>query len=370
MASIHLLFIPSLLTALWAFYFKIKERNYKDTILLALLALAAYVNGVLVYQMIVKEVTPGGAMLQMLAAATIVPNIYVYFARKIGTRISNIPAITAMWACVPFCFIPNIIIYNPFEPLIYPETGIAPFTIYVLSHGEKVFYMGIGDLIVTIQTCIAVFRISMFMRLLRQHKLQLNRKIYALAFFWAATVAFIVTLTAMPYEYLSTSMGMWCYYGAYSLLILTMNFLIALHYDDYPVETEHGEVVEDLDVYVESQFGAMASELRYKVEKEELFRDSSLSSERMIEILGTNRTYFSRMMSKEIGMTFSEYLNSLRFEQVQKLLKDHSLTMGEIAIKCGFNDSNYMGRKFKEKFGVTPSAWRKGNNAEGQQEKD
>lgn len=360
---IFLLILPTIASTAWVLYTKIKENKYYDLSLLALLALAVSSNAILMYQIILGNTAIILQMLQMVAAVSVIPLNYMYFARQVGTRMSNKPAIIQMWASTLLIFIPNIVLYNPFEPFVYPETGIIPFLIYFISHGEKVFSINTGDFATIVQTVIVVSRIVSLLLLLQRNNLHFNRKVYTLCAFWAVTIIFIIVLTSFAYEDLRTPLGMWFYYGFYSLLIITMNILIALHYDEYPIETEQGEVVEDVKVYVDHQFGAMAHSMRHMVKEGKLFLDPHFSTEQMIEKLGTNRTYFATMMTQEFGMTFSEYLSGLRFDAVKNMLKDTSLTMVDIATRCGFSDSNYMSRKFKERYGMTPSAWRK-NNAE------
>lgn len=354
-----LLLIPIVLTEVWAFYTKVKERKYYDIKVLSLLTTAVAVNVVLVYETIHGDVSVWEQMLQMAASVTIVPLTYLYFARQVGTQESNRYAMSLMWLFGILAFIPNIIIYNPFEPFVLPDADIKPYVVYFISHGEKSFYIGTADLMIMLQTIVGIHRIASFMRLLKRHNLHLNRKVYVFGIYWAVTIVFIFIMSNMLYEDLRTPAGQWFYYSMYSLLIVSMNVLIAMHYDNYPIESEQGEVVENLTTYLQSQFGVMANKVRHIVETERLFRDPHFSSERMIEMLGTNRTYFAKMMTTEFGMTFSEYLNSLRYACVKELLKDSSLSMTEIAVKSGYNDSNYMSRKFKEKEGVTPSAWRK-----------
>lgn len=65
--------------------------------------------------------------------------------------------------------------------------------------------------------------------------------------------------------------------------------------------------------------------------------------------------HFSRMFKKETGFGFCKYLNSIRLQQAEKLLKEtKSPSITKIAAECGFDDSNYFSKKFKEMYGVSP----------------
>lgn len=62
-------------------------------------------------------------------------------------------------------------------------------------------------------------------------------------------------------------------------------------------------------------------------------------------------TYLSRLFQKEADLRFNEYLNYIRLEKAKSMLKRHDVKVKDVARKCGFNDSNYFCRLFKEKNG-------------------
>lgn len=65
--------------------------------------------------------------------------------------------------------------------------------------------------------------------------------------------------------------------------------------------------------------------------------------------------HFSRMFKKETGFGFCKYLNSVRLQQAEKLLRESDKpNITKIAAQCGYDDSNYFSKKFKEMYGVSP----------------
>ena len=58
-------------------------------------------------------------------------------------------------------------------------------------------------------------------------------------------------------------------------------------------------------------------------------------------------------------MRFAEFLSDLRLRRAQELLKNNELTINDIAQRCGYSDIAYFSRCFKNRFGVSPSRWRK-----------
>lgn len=72
-----------------------------------------------------------------------------------------------------------------------------------------------------------------------------------------------------------------------------------------------------------------------------------------------NATYFSRKFKQITGFAFKEYLNNIRIKEAIALLLETDDSITEIALKCGYNDSNYFGDVFKKIKGVSPYQYRK-----------
>lgn len=92
--------------------------------------------------------------------------------------------------------------------------------------------------------------------------------------------------------------------------------------------------------------------------KENFSSDITLSS--LAGKFSVSPEHFSRLFKKETGLGFSKYLNSLRLQYAEQLLrssKGHSIT--QIAEICGFEDSNYFSKKFKEVYGNSPKKMQK-----------
>ena len=97
--------------------------------------------------------------------------------------------------------------------------------------------------------------------------------------------------------------------------------------------------------------------------REKLFLDPAFDRQAAID-------YF-RLSKERIGAAFSQgsdyasisdFINEYRLEYAVNLLNDQpSLSVSQVAQACGFSDANYFGRKFKARFGLTPSQYRAGN---------
>lgn len=82
--------------------------------------------------------------------------------------------------------------------------------------------------------------------------------------------------------------------------------------------------------------------------------------------IGTNRTYLSEFLNKEINTTFYDYVNNLRLEYAEHLLSlsdsEKNLTLEEVMGKAGFNSLSTFRRAFQKRYGVSPSKYRRRKN--------
>ena len=79
----------------------------------------------------------------------------------------------------------------------------------------------------------------------------------------------------------------------------------------------------------------------------------------LADLLGVNANYLGGVLRKKLHSTFREQLTRKRLEEAEILLRLHPwLSIGEIAFKCGFADSNYFSAVFRRERGMPPTAFR------------
>jgi AraC-like DNA-binding protein len=91
------------------------------------------------------------------------------------------------------------------------------------------------------------------------------------------------------------------------------------------------------------------------------FRDPCLSAASVAGAFGISERYVHKLFAKA-GQTFSEYVCAIRLEQCALALGDaawRSRSIADIAYEAGFSDLSYFNRRFKSRFGDTPSAHRR-----------
>jgi len=77
--------------------------------------------------------------------------------------------------------------------------------------------------------------------------------------------------------------------------------------------------------------------------------------------LGLTPTYFSDLFKKETGTTFKGYLDRVRFSHAENLLIFTEIPVCEIPRCSGFYDYANFSRRFRERFGMSPLAYRRKN---------
>jgi YesN/AraC family two-component response regulator len=71
-----------------------------------------------------------------------------------------------------------------------------------------------------------------------------------------------------------------------------------------------------------------------------------------------NENYFSKLFKKEMGISFVDYVTSIRLERAKELLCGSTMKIKDISGQVGFTNPNYFGIWFKENTGLTPSQFR------------
>lgn len=69
--------------------------------------------------------------------------------------------------------------------------------------------------------------------------------------------------------------------------------------------------------------------------------------------------YFNRLIKAKTGLTYSAFLQQIRLEKAEQLLISSRKSVEEIAAAVGYRNKGYFYKIFQEKYGVTPSKYRK-----------
>lgn len=74
--------------------------------------------------------------------------------------------------------------------------------------------------------------------------------------------------------------------------------------------------------------------------------------------IGINKYELSRSFNKETGLSFPEYIHTMRLKEATLLLNNEKLSITDISYMVGYNDVNYFIKVFKKLYAVTPHQYR------------
>lgn len=71
-----------------------------------------------------------------------------------------------------------------------------------------------------------------------------------------------------------------------------------------------------------------------------------------------NTSYLGQVFLKEVGCSFSQYLNQVKNSKAKELILTTNMKVNDIAKEVGYVDTSYFYRKFKKYYGVSPASFR------------
>ncbi|MBQ4605866.1 MAG: helix-turn-helix transcriptional regulator, partial [Clostridia bacterium] len=131
-----------------------------------------------------------------------------------------------------------------------------------------------------------------------------------------------------------------------NLSILTKGILF---YTISIISSNQNPVLQRADVNIVEQI---------RTDIECMYANSELSLVSLCSRYKYNHKYVSRKFREEVGVTFTEYLQTCRLQHACHLLRETNRTVYDIAIGVGFRDAMYFSRVFKKSTGMTPLQYR------------
>ena len=126
------------------------------------------------------------------------------------------------------------------------------------------------------------------------------------------------------------------------------------------------ETLTDLKAIVE-QFVASYMEVMYEVKgksaRPEIMNvkryvceniDQNISLEDASRLSNMSRSYFSFIFKKEIGDSYTNFINRTKMEKARELIEKQYLKVYEAAEKVGIQDEAYFSKLFKKYIGISP----------------
>jgi AraC-like DNA-binding protein len=114
---------------------------------------------------------------------------------------------------------------------------------------------------------------------------------------------------------------------------------------------------------IASQRGLRAARLQDAISNIRMnFSDPAFSPQQLGRNLHLSARYVQELL-QEAGASFTERVTELRLQKARSMLSDAQhdrLKVTDIAYACGFNDISYFNRRFRGRFGCSPTQYRAG----------
>lgn len=100
------------------------------------------------------------------------------------------------------------------------------------------------------------------------------------------------------------------------------------------------------------------SEIQKSLEYINLHFKEKITLNNVAEHAGYNPTHFSKLFHKKMGITFNNYVSSIRINYAKRLLASTDHPIAFICFDCGFASVSSFNRNFSEIVGCTPNSYR------------
>lgn len=124
------------------------------------------------------------------------------------------------------------------------------------------------------------------------------------------------------------------------------------------------EASRDGDKYAQSSMSGSRGEDLYRklvsvMETERIYRDQNLTVDRLASLLGTNRSYLSRVVNEYAGMNFNRYINKYRVaDAVEALSENPDILVKQLSADLGFKSTSTFYKAFQDETGISPAVFR------------
>lgn len=87
---------------------------------------------------------------------------------------------------------------------------------------------------------------------------------------------------------------------------------------------------------------------------------NNLNINHISEKLEVTSSYLSKILKKETGLSFIDFLTNTRIEKATQIMKDQSVKIYDVAELVGYSNQHYFCRAFKKIMGVSPTEYKRG----------
>ena len=83
--------------------------------------------------------------------------------------------------------------------------------------------------------------------------------------------------------------------------------------------------------------------------------NSDLTLKNLSKIFHYNVAYFGKLFKSNTGMSYNDYVTSVRMEKAKELLESGQFNVSEVSARTGYKSSQYFSITFRRYMGYSPS---------------
>lgn len=181
-------------------------------------------------------------------------------------------------------------------------------------------------------------------------------------------VYLVLLLTDIPFLYVfnkATILVIWYYffYKALFLKVIVLEHSFKEGWDLPYLKEEEGDAGNkgQDEGQQHALYKRYAEEVHAWFEKEKPYLREDLRLTDLQRVFPISRSYLSQLFNRELGQSFSDYVNQFRVEESKRLLEtEPTCSIQEIAERSGFHSISTFRRAFQKYTGTIPSEYKKG----------
>lgn len=190
----------------------------------------------------------------------------------------------------------------------------------------------------------------------------LKRTMLVLSILYFLYAVLLLTDRTILYVVIKAIMLIVWFYFFYKALFLKNIRIEHTFRNGWDLPSNDDEEEDDDD---EEQRGALfkryAEEVNTWFEREKPYLNDDLRLTDLQRVFPISRSYLSQLFNKELGMSFSDYVNQFRIEESKRLMDAEPLaSIQEIAERSGFHSISTFRRAFTKHTGIIPSEYKRG----------
>lgn len=348
--------MPAIFIMIGVLYNQYKKGNRVATLTLLIATVLIWVRfSILAFTYDGMEMTDTLRFLESFSSMYILPATYAFLCDQCGTRWNNMSS--RIMAALPF-----ITLFS--YPVIdlgtgqsgHVHTDIVPHALNIYWGGKRLLYVYMRELVVIADCIIIAFRMLVLWFRIRAYGLKFTGAMLIYYVWVFLMLGFTIYSFAHFMSFTTSGSEKWDFFVFYNMMISVGYILVPYSFTVRPIVTQQGQPVR-LDNFLEQNIHLV--ELLHRLfEEEKIYLQHTLRIDDLASKMGTNRTYVTRLMRMEYGMSFTDYVTSRRVEHSKHLLLTTTQTLEEVAEASGFSSASSYSRVFKRLTNDSPIAWR------------